>query len=112
MQTVQTLLAQVYNGGGIKPGIDETGNITGVTHAEMRDVVISILNAVLDFLGLAGVIMIIIAGLYLILGMGEDESREKAKKIIQYTLIGLLVVLFSKIIVSLVTSYLAGQITS
>ncbi len=111
MWNPNTLLAQVYNGGGIKVGIQETNSIANVANGNVRDIATKILNALLNFLALIAVTMIVIAGLYLILGLGEEEAKEKAKKIIQYTLIGLIVVLFSKVIVSFVTVYLASQAT-
>lgn len=107
----QTLWAQVYNGKGIKEGINATNNIANVANGNVRTVATNVLNALLNFLALIAVTMIVIGALYLILGFGEEEQKEKAKKIIQYTLIGLIVILFSKVIVSLITVYLASQIS-
>src|SRR3989344_5128892 len=111
MRNPYTLLAQVYNGGGIKEGITKTEGIANVANGNIRDITTSILNALLNFLALIAVTMIVIAGLYLILGLGEEDAKEKAKKIIQYTLIGLIVILASKVIVGFVTVYLASQTT-
>lgn len=102
--------AQVFNGGGIQDGLEATEGITGVSTEDPRTAIINIIAAILNFVALLAVIMIIIAGLYLVLSMGEEERKEKAKKIILYTLIGLVVILFSRIIVSLITVYLADQV--
>src|SRR3989344_1279899 len=90
--------AQVYNGGGVGPGMDEFQ----LPRTDLRSLMIRIIQSVLSFLALAAVATIIIAGIYLIVGLGSDESKEKAKKIIQYTLIGLVIVLFSRVIVSII----------
>jgi hypothetical protein len=50
------------------------------------------------------VAVIIIAGFYLILGMGSDSSRETAKKIIIYVTVGLLVIILSKLFVNVIKS--------
>jgi type IV secretory pathway VirB2 component (pilin) len=89
----------------------EIGGIPDVTDPEdVRTIITDILQAVLNFLGLIAVIVIIIAGIRLIVSQGEDEQKDKAKKTILYAIVGLVVVLFAKVIVSLVTVYLAGEL--
>lgn len=102
--------AAVYDGGGVGAGVNATNGLAGVPRANPREVITNILQNVLAFMALAAVTVIIIAGIYLIVGMGSDDSKEKAKKIIQYTLIGLLIILFSEIIVGVITVYLANRI--
>lgn len=106
----QTAHAQIFNGGGIQQGVDAAGGITGVSGGSPREVIINIIATALEFTALLAVVMIIIAGFYLILSVGNEEGKEKAKKIIYYTIIGLLVILFSRMIVSLITVWLAGEI--
>lgn len=98
--------AQVYGGSGVGNGIDRYN----LSHKSLREIITSILQAVLSYVALAAVTTIIFAGVYLIVGLGSDDSKERAKKIIQYTLIGLLVILFSEVIVGLVTNYLASKV--
>lgn len=101
----------IYTGNGPLSGVTAATGLKGIpTGSDPRAVVISILSTILSFLSLAAVTTVIIAGIYLIIGLGSDDSRDKAKKIIQYTLIGLLIVLFSQVIVNLVTVYLASQV--
>ncbi len=102
--------AQVFDGGGIDAGLGPASNVTGIATESPRMVVLNILAAVLNYLALIAVAMVILAGFYLVLSLGEDEQKDKAKKIIQYTLIGLVVILFSRVIVALVTVWLADQI--
>lgn len=106
MALTHTLLAQVYNGGGIPAGINATAGITGVSSADPRSVIVNILMIVLNYASLAAFVMIVLAGFYLVLNNGNDDNKEKAKKIIYYTLIGLVVLLFSRTIVLIFTEWL------
>jgi type IV secretory pathway VirB2 component (pilin) len=108
----QRVEAQVYNGGGPLQGANATNGLVGIPHsANPRSVIITILQTVLSFMSLIAVATVIIAGIYLVVGLGSDDSKDKAKKIIQYTLIGLIIILLSQVIVNLVTSFLANQIS-
>lgn len=69
-----------------------------------------IVTAVLNFLALIAVIVVIIAGIRLIVSQGEDEAKDKAKKTILYALLGLIIVLFARVIVGLITVYLASRV--
>lgn len=103
-------VAQVFDGPGIAGGLNQAGGLAGLPSGDVRSTIIRILSTVLSFLALAAVIAIIIAGIYLIVGLGSDDSKDRAKKIIFYTLIGLIIVLFARVIVGLVTVFLAGQL--
>ena len=101
-------LAQVYNGGGIDQGIGAASGIA-VPHTDLRTVVITIIGKVLSYLALASVVVIIIAGLYLVLSLGNESARDKAKNIIVYTIIGLVIIMFSEVIVNLVLTILNAK---
>lgn len=108
---VHPVSAAVFDGGGIEQGLGAAGQIKGVANGSIRGTIIRVITTVLDLLGVVAVAMVIIAGIYYIISMGEEDRKEKGKKMIQYTLIGLGIVLFSRTIVGLVTEYLAGQIS-
>jgi len=109
--TAQTSSAAIYGGPGITAGLNALGAIAGIpTGSSPRAIITKILQSLLSFMSLMSVFAIIVAGIYLVVGFGSDESKEKAKKIILYTLVGLMIILFSQVIVSLVTSYLVSQI--
>ncbi len=59
---------------------------------------------------LVAVIMIIVAGIFLIASLGNEEAKNKAKNIVKYVAIGLLVILFARVIVSFFTIVLPQQI--
>lgn len=106
MSLIQTTFAQSFAG-----PTPEVGGLPEASDAEsVRDVIIRILEAVLNFLALIAVVVIVIAGIRLILSQGEDEQKDKAKKTILYAIIGLVIVLFARVIVSLVTVYLAEEV--
>ena len=95
--------------GGPIPALPGTA-APGTDANSIRVVIIKVLIAVLNFLALVAVIVVVIAGIRLIISQGEDEAKDAAKKTIIYALVGLVIVLFARVIVSLVTGYLAGQI--
>ena len=84
-------LASVFTGPGLEEGLDQANDIEGIATGSPRDVVINVLNTILDYAALLAVAMVILAGFYLLLSFGEEEKKEKAKKIVFYTLIGLAV---------------------
>lgn len=75
-----------------------------------REITIDILKFTLSFLALAAVIMIIVAGFFLVLGGGSEASAGKAKKIILYTVIGLVIIFFARVIVGFFTIELSSVI--
>lgn len=81
------------------PGLPSGGN----DKQSFINIITSIIKTILDFLALIAVIFIIVAGIRLIISQGEEEAKEKAKKSIIYVIIGLIVVLISRIIVGFFT---------
>ncbi len=107
----ESVTAQVFDGPGLIGGVELADNVEDLPDADNpRQTVVDILEAILNFVALIAVIMVIIAGFYLVLSMGNEEQRDKAKRIILYTLAGLIVILFARIIVGLVTVFLADQL--
>ena len=102
----QQALAQF---GGPIPAIPGTPD--RATDQGIRDAVLSVLTFVLNFLALVAVVFIVIAGIRLIVSQGEDEAKEKAKKTILYVIVGLIIVLFARVIVGLFTETLSNAVT-
>lgn len=73
-------------------------------NGDLKETIGNLIKKVLDFLALIAVIYIIIAGIRLIISQGEEEQKEKAKKSIIYVIVGLIVILVSRIIVGFFTS--------
>ncbi len=93
--------AAVYNGGGLGAGLGASAGINGPSKLPIRALIIKALDYVLNFLALAGVIAVVVAGIYLIVSNGDEENKEKAKKIIIYVIVGLIIVLMAKVIVQI-----------
>ncbi len=93
--------AQTGQFGGQIPAIP--GTPAAANQGDIRNVIIRALIFVLDFLALLAVVFIVIAGIRLIVSQGEDAQKDKAKKTILYVIIGLLVVLFARVIVGFFT---------
>lgn len=71
--------------------------------ADIRTIVTRVLTMALNLLALLAAVVIVIAGIRLIFSMGDEEGKETAKKTILYAVIGLLVVLFARAIVTFIT---------
>ncbi len=84
--------------GGSLPDIAGTPTVTN-----LRTIITNTLSYVLGFLALIAVVVIIIAGIRLIVSQGNEEQRDAAKKTILYAIVGLLVVLFARVIVAFFT---------
>lgn len=103
-KNISQATAQVYNGGGLVQGIAAGSSVNGVTGNSLRITIGNIVNTALSYTALLAVAVIVIAGLYLILGLGNDGSKETAKKIILYTGVGIVIILLAKAIVTLFIS--------
>lgn len=106
-----SVLAAVFDGPGIQGGLNAADGINGLPSGDVRATILRILRTVLSFLALVAVITIIIAGIILIVSLGNEEQKERAKRIIFYTLIGLAIVLFARVIVGIITVFLASQVS-
>lgn len=93
-------LAQVTPGTGAptSPMINDFDNVDNVTNSTSyagsgRQAVLTIVNYFLFFLGLIATVMVIYGGFLYITAGGEDT--EKAKKVLMYAAIGIIIVLIS-----------------
>lgn len=94
--------ATVYGGPGVERGVDDASAIAGTANRPFREVIIDILKTAISFMGLAAVVVIVIGGIMLVVGMGSDETKEKVKKIILFTIVGLIVILLARAIVEFI----------
>lgn len=98
-------MAQVYSGCGILCGISGASGITGLAQStSISELILKIIAFILDIALILAVLAIIIAGLYLITSQGDEGQKDKAKRIIFYAIIGILLILFSRAIVMVVNS--------
>jgi len=98
-------IAQVYNGGGVNAGIQAASGLGGITgETSIIDIILKIILFILDIALILAVAAIVIAGIYLITSNGEESQKDKAKNIIYYVIIGIIVILFSRVIVVFVNN--------
>ena len=81
----------------IAESITETGSPGGITSEIVRA-----MNIVVGFMGLFAVIMIVIAGIMMVVNIGDDNQYGRAKSLIIRVVIGLLVILASAGIVNVI----------
>ncbi len=74
----------------------------------IKEAIVSVVKIVLDFVLLIAVIYVIVAGIRLIVSGGDEGEKDKAKQTIIYVIVGIIVVLFARVIVSLVNNLFAG----
>ena len=87
--------AAILNPTDVPPSITEaTGG-----QSNLRPLIITIVDYFLGFLGLLAVIMVVYGGVTYVSSAGEDEAIGKAKKIIMYALIGMVVILLAFVLV-------------
>ena len=93
--------ASVYSGGGLTPE-----PIGGGISAEpdIIQLIVRTLLKLFDYILLIGVIAIIIAGIYLITSNGDEGQKDKAKSIVIYVIIGIILILLSRVIVMFVNT--------
>jgi uncharacterized membrane protein len=58
--------------------------------------VVSVVNAVLNFVAVIVLVLIVIAGFRIMLSQGDEGARDGAKKTIIYLIIGLIIIVFAK----------------
>lgn len=87
--------------------LNENGsNINGLSNnSDIKGALVTIITKVLDFIIIVAVIFVIIAGIRLIISAGDEGEKDKAKNTIIYVIIGIIVVLFARVIVTFVNNF-------
>lgn len=91
----------------ISPEDNPVKDISGQT-GSLRQLVLTIVNFFLGFLGLLAVIMIIYGGFLYVSSAGKEESVGTAKKILLYALIGIVIIVISFALVNTLLGGLGG----
>lgn len=104
------LLAQVFDGGGITDGLSQAqAELSGSGIREETDVIlviVSVINAILPYAAIAAFIAFIVSGFLFILGFGSETAIQRAKKIMTWSAIGLVVILFSFVLTNFIITIL------
>lgn len=89
----------VYGGSGLV-----VSPIGGMAVYSITDIVLLIIQFILDIVLVLAVLAVVIAGVYLITSGGDEGQKDKAKNIIFYAAIGIVVILLARVIVVFVNS--------
>lgn len=102
----QKLTASVFGGGGLDAGLQAAKNElsnTGIRpDTDLVAVTVSIINATLPYVALLVIVAFVVAGFIFILGFGSDTANQRAKKIMIWSAVGLIVILFAFIITNFI----------
>lgn len=100
----------IFEGGGLKEGLDRTQtelNQTGIRtqDASLIKTIAAFLNFILPFAAIIAVAAFIISGFIFILGFGSDMAIQRARKIMIWSAVGLIVIIFSYPAVRFIISF-------
>ena len=85
---------------------EDPGRIGGTAKGTLGENLTAIINYFLGLLGLIAVAFLIYAGVLMVTAGGNDEQITKARKIIMYAVVGIVIILLSYTIITFVSSAL------
>jgi len=71
---------------------------------DLKQTIIDVLGTILDFVLLLAVVFVVVAGIRLIVSGGDEGQKDTAKKTIIYVIVGIVVILLARVIVSFVST--------
>ena len=107
---LSTVTVMAQNNGFLKME-DNPSPVASATGGETsaRNLVLTIVNFFLGFLGLIAVLMIIYGGILVVTSAGDSEKAGKGKKILLYAAIGIVIILLSFAFVATVLTAGSGS---
>lgn len=85
-------------------------NCSDVADGEaIRDAILDVINFLLTFVGIIAVAFIIYAGFLMLTAAGNEEQIESGKKIIIWASVGIIVILFSWVIIAFVVDLFSTE---
>jgi len=101
--------AQIFGGDGLVGGLGaakgELGGSGVRTDADFISAIAAIVNFALQFAAVFAFVAFVSSGFLFILGFGSDTSIQRAKKIMIWSAVGLVVVIFSFVLTELVLEF-------
>ena len=80
------------------PDPDTVPGLSG--DVDIKSTIVDLLTRVLDFVLIVAVVFVVVAGIRLIISGGDEGEKDKAKKTIIYVVVGIIVVLLARVIVT------------
>lgn len=85
--------------------LPEPNTVPGLNPStDIKQAIVDLLVAVLDFILIIAVVFVVVAGIRLIVSGGDEGEKDKAKQTIIYVIVGIIVVLFARVIVVFVNN--------
>lgn len=110
LSSLSLLLASRVSAQGLTPPTKPTG-LPGSAGATVRDVLGLYINIFLGVVGIIAIGFIILGGFRYITSAGNDEAAESGKKMITNAIIGLVVIILSYTIITVIINALGkGQV--
>lgn len=78
---------------------------TGGSSANIQSIIVKVITYVLDLVLIIGIVYVIIAGLRLIVSGGDEGEKDKAKQTIIYVIVGIIIVIFARVIVNFADNF-------
>ena len=92
--------AAVFGGSGVQEGVRAAAGLGGISDTtSIATVVLMVLSAVLAIVLILAVLVIVVAGIYLITSNGDEGQKDKAKKVIFYCVVGIIVIILARALV-------------
>lgn len=100
---LNTAYAAIFGGSTVQEGIAAAAGLGGISsETSVVAIVLLIINAILLIVLILAVLVIVVAGIYLIVSNGDEGQKDKAKKIILYCIVGIIVILLARVLVTFV----------
>jgi len=89
--------------------VDQTAtSASTLANASFYSIVERVMNWLLGFIGVLGVVAFVIAGIMYLTAAGDEGQTEKAKGIMMYAIIGLVIALIGLVVVNAVAGLVGG----
>lgn len=88
--------------------IPKPGNLPGTAGADVDSLALEIIQVILGAVGIIAVLFLIIGGFEYILSGANEELAERGKKTIRNAILGLIIVILSYVIVTVVANTFLG----
>lgn len=88
--------------------VPDTGGLTPPGNVTIVSLLTGLLKWALTILGILGVLGFVLSGLFFLTAAGETERITKAKSILMYSIVGVIVGLVGVIIINAVQTWLEG----
>lgn len=98
-------IAQANNVNSVREGAETVGGSTSNSEQEVNNLITKIINIFSWVVGVTSVIMIIYGGFAFVTSAGNSEKAARARSIILYALIGIVIVVVAQVLVRFVISF-------